>query len=63
MSERNGDRARFQKIRKRKLRQRQRTRALLSGLLTRTAGAGPMRRRGRRATTPRDTETVTTVLE
>ena len=43
MSERNGDRARFQKIRKRKLAQRQRIRALLSGLMTRTAGARPRR--------------------
>jgi hypothetical protein len=36
MSERNGDKARFQKIRKRKLRQRQRTRDLLARLPKRT---------------------------
>jgi hypothetical protein len=35
MSERNGDRARFQKNRKRKLRHRQRIRALIVGLLNR----------------------------
>ena len=49
MSERNGDRARFQKIRKRKLHDRQRIRALVTGLLIRTPGAGP-KRPGVRAT-------------
>ena len=38
MSARNGDKARFQKNRKRRLRQRQRTRALMAGALKRTAG-------------------------
>jgi hypothetical protein len=36
MSERNGDKARFQKLRKRKLRHRQRTRALMARLPKRT---------------------------
>jgi hypothetical protein len=36
MSERNGDRARFQKIRKGKLRHRQRTRALMARLPKKT---------------------------
>lgn len=36
MSERNGDRARFQKNRKRKLHHRQRIQALVTGLLKRT---------------------------
>jgi hypothetical protein len=44
MSERNGDRARFQKNRKRKLYNRQRIRAFVSGLLTRTSDTGPSRR-------------------
>jgi len=37
MSERNGDKARFQKNRKRKLHQRQRVRALMVGLRKATA--------------------------
>ena len=47
MSQRNGDRARFQINRKRKLRRRQRVRALLTALLklregqAATAGRGP----------------------
>jgi hypothetical protein len=51
MSERNGDRARFQKIRKRKLHHRQRIRALMNGMLTRTFG-GARSRLGVRATLP-----------
>jgi hypothetical protein len=43
MSERNGDRARFQKNRKRKLLHRQRIRAVLSGLLTQTSAAAARR--------------------
>jgi hypothetical protein len=43
MSERNGDRARFEKIRKRILLHRQQIRAVVSGLLTRTSGAAPRR--------------------
>jgi hypothetical protein len=38
MSERNGDKARFQKNRKRKLLRRQRLRALAAGLRTSTEG-------------------------
>lgn len=38
MSERNGDKARFQKNRKRKLLHRRRLQALMAGVLTRTAG-------------------------
>ena len=37
MSERNGDRARFQKDRKRKMHRRQRIQALMLGLRNRTA--------------------------
>jgi hypothetical protein len=44
MSARNGDRARFQKNRKRKLHNRQRIRAHVRGLLTPTSGVGPSRR-------------------
>jgi hypothetical protein len=36
MSERNGDKARFQKNRKRKLRHRQRIRALMAGVRTKS---------------------------
>jgi hypothetical protein len=39
MSQRNGDRARFQKNRKRKLRHRQRIRALVTGLRNRRDAA------------------------
>jgi hypothetical protein len=40
MSERNGDRARFQKNRKNKLRHRQRIHALVAGLAKRTDASG-----------------------
>jgi hypothetical protein len=44
MSQRNGDRARFQKNRKRKLRHRQRIRALVTGLRNRRDAAASVDR-------------------
>jgi hypothetical protein len=49
MSRRNGDRARFQKDRKRKMRRRQRTRALLGAI-----GAKPKAEHGATAKTDGD---------
>jgi hypothetical protein len=43
MSERNGDRARFQKNRKRTIHHRQRIRAFLSGLWARSSARGARR--------------------
>jgi hypothetical protein len=45
MSERNGDKARFQKNRKRKLHHRQRIRALMAGVPKRTDTPGAVDRR------------------
>ena len=52
MSQRNGDRARFQINRKRKLRHRQRVRALLTALSTRREDSGKPSPRGRGSKEP-----------
>ena len=48
MSERNGDRARFQKNRKRKLRHRQRIQKLAAGQSSEAAAAAPRDKTARR---------------
>ena len=52
MSQRNGDRARFQINRKRKLRHRQRVRELLTDLSKRREGSGTPSPRGRGSKEP-----------
>ena len=54
MSQRNGDRARFQINRKRKLRHRQRVRALLTALVQRREGPAAAAERGRPQKPPLD---------
>ena len=48
MSERNGDRARFQKNRKRKLRHRERIQKLVAGQTAETPAAAPREKAARR---------------
>ena len=63
MSERNGDRARFQKNRKRTIHQRQRIRALLSELKARTSAPGAKRAGTRTATDATSAEARLAMLD